>query len=120
MIEEKSATQPASVNTRVLSTLAAILIVNSHMEGYYPIPVLAGDGLFGYGLFFFIAGIGLGLSAKRDLRSFGPYYWRRFARIYPTYWLMRLGYAFVTNEWSTLTPWKALIVFVWPTENTFV
>jgi len=120
MAEENSAAQPASINTRVLSALAAILIVNSHLEAYYPIASLAGDGLFGYALFFFIAGIGLGLSAKRDMRSFGSYYWRRFARIYPTFWLMRLGFAALTNEFPTLTLQKALTIFVFPTDNTFI
>lgn len=120
MSDEKSATLPASVNTRFLLAIAAILIVNSHLEAFYPVSYLAGDGLFGYGLFFFIAGIGLGLSATRELRSFGDYYWRRFARVYPTYWLMRGTFAFLDGDIMTMTPLSALKIFIFPTETTFI
>lgn len=120
MGEAKSGAAPAAVNTRVLLAIAAILIVNSHLEAYYPLSFLAGDGLFGYGLFFFIAGLGLGLSAKRDVRSFKDYYWRRFARIYPTFWLMRITFAFVHNDFATMGPLDAVKIFLWPTDNTFI
>jgi hypothetical protein len=120
MSETKGATSVASVNTRFLLAIAAILIVNSHLEAFYPVSYLAGDGLFGYGLFFFIAGIGLGLSAKRDLRSFGDYYWRRFARVYPTYWLMRGVFALLDSDFGTMTPLAAIRIFIFPTETTFI
>src|SRR3954463_12010645 len=120
MSEEGSAAPLASVNTRFLLAIAAILIVNSHLEAFYPVSYLAGDGLFGYGLFFFIAGIGLGLSAKRELRSFGDYYWRRIARVYPTYWLMRLTFAFVDGDVVEMTPLSAAKIFIFPTETTFI
>jgi peptidoglycan/LPS O-acetylase OafA/YrhL len=50
------------VNTRFLLFIAAVFVVNSHLEAFYPNPVLAGDGLIGYSLFFFVAGLGLALS----------------------------------------------------------
>lgn len=120
MSERSSPEKPSSVNTRFLLAIAAILIVNSHLEAFYPVSFLAGDGLFGYGLFFFIAGIGLGLSAKRELRSFGDYYWRRIARVYPTYWLFRLIFAFIDNDFAMMTPLEALKIFIFPTETTFI
>jgi hypothetical protein len=120
MIEVKSDTAPASVNTRMLLAIAAVLIVNSHLEAYYPVSFLAGDGLFGYGLFFFIAGIGLALSAKREMRSFGDYCWRRFARIYPTFWLMRISFGVVHNDFADMDLFDVMKVLIWPTDNTFI
>ncbi|HRI66842.1 MAG TPA: hypothetical protein PK156_21495 [Polyangium sp.] len=120
MSELVSTEKPASVNTRFLLAIAAVLIVNSHLEAFYPVSFLAGDGLFGYALFFFIAGIGLGLSAKRELRTFRDYYWRRFVRIYPTYWLFRLLFAMLDNDFARMTPLQGLRIFVFPTETTFI
>jgi peptidoglycan/LPS O-acetylase OafA/YrhL len=120
MSEVATGEKPASVNTRFLAAIAAALIVNSHLEAFYPVSYLAGDGLFGYGLFFFIAGIGLGLSAKKEQRPFRDYYWRRFARVYPTYWLFRLLFAVFDNDFAKMTPAKAFITFIFPTETTFI
>ena len=120
MSESVSGEKPANINTRFLLAIAAVLIVNSHLEAFYPVSFLAGDGLFGYALFFFITGIGLGLSAKRELRSFKDYYWRRIARIYPTYWLFRITFAFLDNDFAKMTPRQAFKVFIFPTDPTFI
>jgi len=120
MSEVAAAEKPASVNTRFLLAIAAALIVNSHLEAFYPVSYLAGDGLFGYGLFFFIAGIGLGISGMKEQRSFRDYFWRRFARVYPTYWLFRLLFAVLDNDFAKMTPAKAFIAFIFPTETTFI
>lgn len=120
MSDPAAVDKPASVNTRFLSAIAAALIVNSHLEAFYPVSYLAGDGLFGYGLFFFIAGIGLGISSMKEQRSFRDYYWRRFVRIYPTYWLFRLLFAVLDNDFADMTPASAFIAFIFPTETTFI
>jgi peptidoglycan/LPS O-acetylase OafA/YrhL len=107
-------------NTRFLLMAAALLIVNSHLEAYYPVPYLAGDGLLGLSLFFFISGIGVTLSAQRGMRSFYQYYWRRIMRIYPTLWLITIPAALIRGELAHATPLALVERFIWPTANTFV
>jgi peptidoglycan/LPS O-acetylase OafA/YrhL len=116
------------INTRFLLCIAAIFVVNSHLENFYPKPSFAGDGLIGYGVFFFVSGLGLALSSKRKLRPFHEYYWRRFIRIYPTVWLITIPAAVITDliyeparmPFFHLKVMDYVYKFIWPTENTFV
>jgi peptidoglycan/LPS O-acetylase OafA/YrhL len=116
------------VNTRFLLCIAAVFVVNSHLESFYPKPAFAGDGLIGYGVFFFVSGLGLALSSRRKMRPFHEFYWRRFIRIYPTVWLITIPTAIIADLYSA--PDKMpffhmkysdyVFKFIWPTENTFV
>jgi peptidoglycan/LPS O-acetylase OafA/YrhL len=116
------------VNTRFLLFIAAVFVVNSHLEFFYPNPSMAGDGLIGYGIFFFVSGLGLSLSCKRKLRPFPEYYWRRFIRIYPTLWLITIPADIIKQMISSpgrmaflhQKPSYYILKFLWPTENTFV
>lgn len=117
---EAPAPQRARIDTRFLLFCAVVLVVNSHMEAYYPRPYFAGDGLIGYALFFFVSGLGLALSAKRGTRSFFQYYYRRILRIYPTVWLVVIPEAIVTGAILTFSAGDFVSRFVWPTHNTFV
>lgn len=110
----------ARVDTRFLLFLAVLLVVNSHLEAFYPRPYFAGDGLIGYALFFFVSGLGLALSAGRGLRSFPQYYYRRILRIYPTVWLVVIPEAIVTGAILTFSARDFVSRFIWPTHNTFV
>ena len=85
------------VNTRFLLFVAAVFVVNSHLESFYPNRSLAGDGLIGYGVFFFVSGLGLALSSRVKVRPFPEYYWRRIVRIYPTLWLMTIPAAIIRD-----------------------
>jgi peptidoglycan/LPS O-acetylase OafA/YrhL len=105
-----------------------VFVVNSHLESFYPNPAFAGDGLIGYSLFFFVSGLGLTLSSKKQLRSFRDYYWRRFIRIYPTLWLLTIPPLIIKSIIHAQRPIPFfhqnfvdyLYNYLWPTENTFV
>lgn len=117
---ETPAPRRARVDTRFLLFLAVVLVVNSHLEDYYPRPYFAGDGLIGYALFFFVSGLGLALSAKRGTRSFPRYYYRRILRIYPTVWFVVIPEAILTGAILTFSAGDYVSNFIWPTHNTFV
>ena len=116
------------INKRFLLCVGAVFVVNSHLEAFYPNRALAGDGLIGYGVFFFVAGLGLALSSRQKMRPFHEYYWRRIARIYPTLWFITIAAAIARDLYyePARMPFFHLKItdyvfkFIWPTENTFV
>lgn len=110
-----------SINTRLLLALAAVLITNSHLEAFYPTPLLAGDGLLGNSIFFMVAGLGITLSARHGLRSFPRYYWRRIKRIYPTVLLAVTAFIFIPQRGWTNWSWRdAVTNYIWPTPWAFI
>ena len=106
-----------SWDTTIARGVAALLIVNSHLERFYPIPWLADGGQIGNLGFFFISGLGLGLS-KRSEDSFFGWCRRRFSRIFPTVWFCLIPTAVLINGgWKT---WGLADYFerlVWPIEG---
>lgn len=107
--------------TQSLLFLAAALITNSHLELFYPVAQLAGDGLLGNALFFMVAGMGITLSAQAKRQPFASYYWRRIRRIYPTVFvvvtLFSVGLAGMWREWSWI---DAVAAYIYPTEWPFI
>jgi peptidoglycan/LPS O-acetylase OafA/YrhL len=87
------------LDTLLLRALAALLIANSHIEAYYPVPQLAADGLLGDALFFFLSGYGLVRSDRNQARGFRDWYARRWARIYPSVLLALLGEYLLHAGW---------------------
>jgi peptidoglycan/LPS O-acetylase OafA/YrhL len=77
-------------DTNFLRVLAILLIVNSHMRGYYPnqFSFLATGGMIGNALFFVLSSWGLFLSMQKKPRAFGDWYARRITRIYPSVWMV--------------------------------
>lgn len=72
----------------LLKFFAVLLITNSHMDTLYGrFSILATGGAIGDALFFFCSGYTLFMSKQR---SFGNYYKRRIARIYPTVFMTAL------------------------------
>lgn len=109
------------MNTRLLLALAAILITNSHLEKFYPTPLLAGDGLLGNSIFFMVAGLGITLSAKKQLRSFPDYYWRRIIRIYPiVVAAVTIFFLIPATGWRTWSWLQFLQNYFWPTPWAFI
>ncbi|RED96146.1 acyltransferase family protein [Marinoscillum furvescens] len=98
----------------LLLVLAMLLIVNSHLEQYYPFPWLAGGGLIGNALFLFVSGYGLMKSWSNKKRSFINYYSRRFRRIYPTLIFSHILFSilFLSNwrEWAPMDYVRYLIL----------
>ena len=70
--------------TKPLLFFACALIVNSHLEPFYPLSYLAADGLLGNSLFFFMSGFGIQSSALSHAKSFKDYALRRILRLYPS------------------------------------
>ena len=108
-------------DTALIKALAAILVANSHVEHFYPHAWMAGDGLLGNSLFFFLAGFGLVRSNMLRRRSFPEWMWRRIVRIYPTMILVVAVFAFaVGGGWRAWSPLDYAATFIWPTLYTFV
>jgi peptidoglycan/LPS O-acetylase OafA/YrhL len=77
--------------TSFLRALAILLIINSHLDNYYPVRHLATGGMIGNSLFFMLSALGLYLSwQKRRTDGFGTWYGRRILRIYPAVWISAL------------------------------
>ncbi len=109
-----------TIETAPLMALAAFLIVNSHLEEFYPKAFLAADGLLGNSLFFFLSGLGLDLSQSRRQRSFLSYYRQRIVRLYPALILCVFVFSVVAgNAWSgwSLAPYAKR--YLWPTGYTY-
>lgn len=109
------------MQTRVLLALAAILITNSHLEEFYPSRFFAGDGHLGNAIFFFVAGLGVTLSATGRRRTFVDYYSRRIRRIYPTVFLVATVFLLVLGSgWKTWALHDYLWNYLWPTQWAFI
>jgi len=70
-------------DTVFLRFIAIVLIVNSHLDLYYPVSQLGTGGTIGNSFFFMLSGFGLLLSQRKSARGFIIWYVRRLIRIYP-------------------------------------
>jgi peptidoglycan/LPS O-acetylase OafA/YrhL len=77
-------------DTAFLRFMAICLILNSHLDLYYPIPHVGTGGAIGNALFFALSSFGLFLSETRKPQSFIIYCFKRIKRIYPSVWLVLL------------------------------
>lgn len=110
----------SGIDTTIIFALAIALVVNSHLEAFYPRPWLAADGLLGNSLFFLCSGFAVRRSIAKNPRRFGPFYWRRLLRIYPAVILaIALGLVLGTIELEGGIG-GVLELFVWPTPFTYV
>ena len=87
------------IDTNVLRCLAALLIVNSHLESFYPASWMAADGLLGASLFFALSGFGLVQSELRGRKPFFEWWGRRLSRLYPSVILVVLVTAIIHKSW---------------------
>lgn len=75
-------------DTQFIRALGILLITNSHLYGYYPIPELATGGAIGNSIFFCLSGFGIYLSQQKKDRPFSEWLTGRVSRIYPSIWLV--------------------------------
>lgn len=75
---------PRQVDSALLLAVAALLIINSHLEAFYPKPWLAADGTLGNSLFIMLSGYGVQASLMAKRQGFFSYASRRLTRLYPT------------------------------------
>lgn len=105
----------------LLRVIAIGLIVNSHMDGYYPEPALATGGAIGNALFFALSGFGLAASGRGTRLGFAAWYRRRVCRIYPA--LALAAALFIVLPGRTWAVWgfrEWAEQLIWPTSFWFV
>lgn len=78
-------------DTQFLRAFAIILVLNSHLDKYYPIPYIATGGAIGNSLFFFLSAYGLYISQQTHSRRFVEWFSHRIARIYPSLWIVLIS-----------------------------
>lgn len=102
----------------VLKALAAVLIINSHLEDLHLRPWMSVDGLLGNSIFFFTTGFTLaGSLIRNDSQAFGSFLWKRLSRMYPGVWIVTLLMPGEPLYWSGT---GAIHLLVYPTLFTFV
>lgn len=102
----------------VLKALAALLIINSHLESFHLRPWMAADGMFGNSIFFFTTGFTLVGSLQRHPdQKFGEFMWKRLSRLYPGLWIVMLLLPPEQVEWSLA---RVPHLMLYPTLFTFV
>jgi hypothetical protein len=110
-----------TADTTLLRCLAAFLIVNSHLESYYPIRQLAADGLLGNSLFLLLSGFGLVLSETRARRPFLAWYARRAGRIVPSVALTVLLFDYLpASAWKSWDLKAYVLNFLWAESYPFI
>ena len=126
--KEIAALPAGRLDTALVLCIACVLIVNSHLEQFWPQSFLAVDGLLGNSLFYLMSGFGIGSSLLSRSQRFIPFLARRLVRIYPAVIIAVLlfvglagGRAYATV--NGLPPWtldEAFRALVWPTPFTYV
>ncbi len=108
-------------DTALMRAAAALLIANSHLESFYPYPWLAGDGLIGNALFFFLSGFGIALGSHSRDRGFFRWYFRRIVRIYPSVILaVLLIQILLLRKPPPPTVSEYVRMFIFPTNYPFI
>lgn len=115
---QSACTTARNVNGAILFTIAAWLIVNSHLEKFYPIAWLAADGLLGNSLFFFVSGYGIQKTLLVD-RRWKRFFSRRLIRIYPAIFLVLIAQISIQYP-DQLDLSNVFYFFVWPTQYTYI
>lgn len=108
--------------TSILMVIAAILIVNSHLESMYPFSWLAADGLLGNSMFFLLIGYGIFESTKKNSTvSFGRYYLKKVLRIYPSLLVVVMFFCFIPEQkWKLWTLTDYFYGFIFPSRFVFI
>ena len=75
-------------DTQFLRALAILLVINSHLDRYYPIPYIGTGGAIGNSMFFFLSAFGLYLSQQKQSQYFKEWFTHRISRIYPSLWIV--------------------------------
>lgn len=100
-------------NTLFLRFIAIILVINSHMDALYPIPLFATGGAIGNSLFFMLSAFGLLLSERTKPQTLSHYFSKRIIRIYPVVWssvfLLALPVAVIYYLTSNIAYYQSVI-----------
>ena len=66
------------------------MIINSHLDRYYPIPYIGTGGALGNSIFFCLSAFGIYLSQQKKGKPFSEWFKGRISRIYPSMWIVLL------------------------------
>jgi len=77
-------------DTQFLRAFGMILIFNSHLDHYYPIPYIGTGGALGNSIFFCLSAFGIYLSQQKNRKPFSEWFKGRISRIYPSVWIVLL------------------------------
>lgn len=75
-------------DTQFLRALGMLLIINSHLDGYYPISHIGTGGALGNSIFFCLSAFGIYFSQQRNSKPFSEWFKGRISRIYPSMWIV--------------------------------
>lgn len=81
---------PRNLGIDFLRFVAIVLVINSHMDAFYPIPQLGTGGALGNALFFMLSAFGLAQSQQRNPQDFSTYFKNRIIKIYPAIWIVTI------------------------------
>lgn len=113
-------------DTEFLRCVAIIMIVNSHLDVFYPIPALGTGGAIGNSLFFMLSSFGLFLSNQNNPLPFKQYLRGRVRKIYPSVWIALVSLflpskLFIDNSLIDLNGiLYFLSYFIYPYHNWFL
>ena len=126
--EKAMAARSYHLDTTLMLGIACALIVNSHLEAFWPRSFLAVDGLLGNSFFYLLSGFGIGSSLFAHPQRFDRFLARRLIRIYPAVIIAVVllvgvvgGRAYRTV--NGMPPWTfddAFRSLIWPTPFTYV
>jgi len=75
-------------DTQFLRAIGMLLIINSHMDSFYPIPYIGTGGALGNSIFFSLSAFGLYFSQQKRSKPFSDWFKDRIFRIYPSVWIV--------------------------------
>lgn len=98
-------------DTVFLKFIAICLVLNSHLDAYYPIDHIGTGGAIGNVLFFVLSSLGLLLSEQRKPQLFSVYLTKRIKRIYPSVWLVLIFIALPIQHFGHINQPKGMLPF---------
>lgn len=99
-------------DTQFLRALAILLIINSHLDSYYPIPYLGTGGAIGNSVFFFLSAFGLYLSQQKLNKNFKDWMTNRISRIYPSLWIVLILLSMPVLIWQGKLSYSTITTFM--------
>ncbi len=123
MIRTKQTTtvETSTVDTTIPRALAVLLVMNSHLERFYPFSFLADGGMIGLALFFAASGFGVTASDRIRTEPFPVWMWRRIRRLYPAVIVTVLLFGLVVGgHWKDWSVADFVAHFIYPTKYHYI
>lgn len=99
-------------DTQFLRALAILLVINSHLDRYYPIPYIGTGGAIGNSIFFFLSAFGLYLSQQNHNQYFREWISKRISRIYPSLWIVLIAFFMPFMIWQGKLSYSTITTFI--------